>query len=305
MSVHEPDGVGEVLDEVLRGMIMIGGQLARRRAERRAEQLRQAARDTVETARAELDRQRMFRQQSLRALDGIQHAAWWDHADATDIRGAWLAAREWQTEDPRAANAVWRIADQLKTRYGLDITAVDPAAFGRQHELPAPGHTTPASAQATLTPDEIRALQAQLAAEQHQAEQRLRDAQARPDGTAAGEDVERLAARVQELRELQDLADRAVAPDPAGAVAREQAARRDDRAATVLAAAADATDERRGALADRLAAAGLDHDEVQAQFLGAVAQPDAPSAAVSARRGPRASKAPTSRRVARKQQRRR
>ena len=302
--MHEPDGVGEVLDEVLRGMIMIGGQLARRRGERRAEQLRQAARETVETARAELERQHALRRQSLRALDGVQHAAWWDHADAANIRGAWLAAREWQAEDPRAANAVWRIADELKTRYGLDVIDVDPAAFGRQHELPAPGHTTPASAQATLTPDEIRALHAQLAAEQRQAEQRLRDAQAKGDVPAAAADVERLAARVQEIRELQDLADRAVSRHPDNAVAREQAARRDDRAATVLAAAAGAH-ERRDELAGRLAGAGLQDDEVQAQVLGAVAQPDTPNAAIAPRRAPRASKAPTARRVARKQQRRR
>lgn len=125
-----------------------------------------------------------------------------------------------------------------------------------------------------------------------------------PNGTAAGEDLERLASRVQELRELQDVADRAIAPDPDTAVAREQAARREDRAATVAAAAA-ATHERRDELAERLADAGLEHGEVHAQVLGAVVQPDAPSAAVTPRRAPRAGKAPTVRWLERKQQRRR
>ncbi len=197
MSVHEPDGVGEVFDEVLRGAIMIGGQLARHRAARRAEQLRQAARESVESARAELQRQHALKQQSLRPLDGVAHAAWWDHADAAGIRDAWLAARDWQAEDPRAANAVWKMADELRKRHGLDVTEVDPAAFGRQHQLPE---------RASLTVGEIRALQAQLDTEQHEAVQRLRAAHSDPGSPAAAHDVERLTARVQELQELRDLA---------------------------------------------------------------------------------------------------
>ena len=280
MSVQEPDGVGEVLDEALRGMIMIGGQLARRRADRRGEQLRQAARDSVEAARAELERQQTLRRQSLRAVDGVAHAAWWDHADAAGIREAWLAAREWQHEDPRAANAVWRMADEIKTRYGLDVTDVDPAAFGRQRELPE---------RASLTVGEIRALQAQLGAEQHEAVQRLRATHNDADGPAAVEDVGRLTARVQELQELRDIADRAISPDPDNAAA----------------AHTHTTHEHRDELAARLANAGLQDDEIQAQVLGAVAQPDAPSAAVTTPRAPRASKAPTAPRLGRKQQRRR
>jgi hypothetical protein len=298
MSVHEPDGVGEVFDEVLRGAIMIGGQLARHRAARRAEQLRQAARESVESARAELDRQHALKQQSLRPLDGVAHAAWWDHADAAGIRDAWLAARDWQAEDPRAANAVWKMAEELRKRHGLDVTEVDPAAFGRQHQLPE---------RASLTVGEIRALQAQLDTEQHEAVQRLRAAH-HPDSPAAAQDVERLTARVDELQELRDLAQRAISPDPDSALARERATRREDRDATVTAAAAASTDvarELRDTLAVRLADAGLAEDEVQAQVLGVVAQPDAPSAAVSSRRAPRASKTPTARRPALKQQRRR
>jgi hypothetical protein len=297
MSVHEPDGVGEVFDEVLRGAIMIGGQLARHRAARRAEQLRQAARESVESARAELQRQHALKQQSLRPLDGVAHAAWWDHADAAGIRDAWLAARDWQAQDPRAANAVWKMAEELRKRHGLDVTEVDPAAFGRQHQLPE---------RASLTVGEIRALQAQLDTEQHEAVQRLRAAHL--DGPAAAHDVERLTARVDELQELRDLAQRAISPDPDSALARERATRREDRDATVTAAAAASTDvarELRDTLAVRLADAGLGEDEVQAQVLGVVAQPDAPSAAVSSRRAPRASKTPTARRPALKQQPRR
>lgn len=297
MSVHEPDGVGEVLEEALRGMIMISGQLARRRAERRGEQLRQAARESVEAAQAELDRQQTLRRRSLRAVDGVTHAAWWDHADAAGIREAWLAAREWQHEDPRAANAVWRMADEIKARYGLDVADVDPAAFGRQHQLPE---------RASLTVGEIRALQAQLGAEQHEAVQRLRAAHSDSDGPTA-EDVERLTARVGELQELRDIAARAVSPAADSAAPQEQAAGGEDRDPPGATAAGhpDATHEHRDELAARLADAGLQDDEVQAQVLGAVAQPDAPSAAVSPRRAPRASKAPTGRRLARKQQQRR
>lgn len=297
MSVHEPDGVGEVLEETLRGMIMIGGHLARRRADRRGEQLRQAARDSVEAAQAELDRQHTLRRQSLRAVDGVAHAAWWDHADAGDIREAWLAAREWQHEDPRAANAVWRMADELRDRYGLDVADVDPAAFGRQHQLPE---------RASLTGGEIRALQAQLGAEQHEAVQRLRAAHNDPDGTAA-HDAERLTARVGELQELRDIAARAVSPAADSAAPAQQSTGSEDRDPPAATATAhlDATHEHRDELAARLADAGLQDDEVQAQVLGAVAQPDAPSAAVTSRRAPRASKAPTARRLAPKQQRRR
>ena len=146
MSVHEPDGVSESIDELLRIGVMLAARMAEQRVRAREQQLRDAEADSVQAAAAARDEFLRERQGALASLQGVHSDTWWAHADAGDIRHAWLTAREWAGEDPRADRAVWQIADQLKDRYGLDVHTIDPAAFGQQAELPA---------QATLSDREL------------------------------------------------------------------------------------------------------------------------------------------------------
>ena len=103
------------------------------RARQRA--LRDAARDSLEQARGERDRQRLERQHALAQLEGVFSGAWWEHASAENIRRAWTIARSYDHEDARAARGVWQIADELQARYGLDPFEIDPTALGTRTEL--------------------------------------------------------------------------------------------------------------------------------------------------------------------------
>ena len=132
---HESDGIGEATEELLRTGLLLGAQLAQRHARAREQALHEAARDSLGQARAEQQRQQAQRQQALAGLEGVFSGSWWEHAGAEDIRDAWTTARSYQHEDAHAARGVWRIADELKQRYGVDAFQTDPAALGTRPEL--------------------------------------------------------------------------------------------------------------------------------------------------------------------------
>ena len=56
---HEPDGIAESIEDLLRSGLLLGTRLAERRVRAREQALRDAARDSLEHARAERDRQRL------------------------------------------------------------------------------------------------------------------------------------------------------------------------------------------------------------------------------------------------------
>ena len=132
---HESDGIGEAIEDLSRVGLLLGTRLAERLARAREHALRDAARRGLEQARTERERQRTERQAALARLQAVFSPTWWEHASAENIRQAWTTARAYQHEDPRAATAVWRMADEVRDRYGLDPFEVDPAAFGTRVEL--------------------------------------------------------------------------------------------------------------------------------------------------------------------------
>ena len=140
MSVHDSDSMTETVEDLLRSGVLLGTRLAERRIRNREMQLRDAAHHSLQAAEQERERQLHQRSHALASLEGVHSDNWWDHASANDIRQAWVAAREYQAQEPRAARAVWRIADELQDRYGIDVRRLDPAALGEQPQLPA--HTT-------------------------------------------------------------------------------------------------------------------------------------------------------------------
>lgn len=275
---HEPDGIAESIEELLRTGLLLGSQLAQRRIRAREQALRDAARDSLDHARAECDHQRLERQQALAQLEGVFGSSWWNHASADDIRRAWTIARSYEHEDPRGARGVWQIADELRDRYGLDPFEIDPAALGTRTELE---HRTPLSDEELARYDrDLARLRAQLATDQA----------VLPDGVAQ----DPLRQREAEIDEIRDLIaeERARTTSAPGHETAEQRRRRETRelgdvalagaGGESLAAPGYDTRERRALLAERLAALDIDAEAVHAAALADAANAQPPEMAAGA-----------------------
>ena len=309
-SERESDGIGELAEDVLRIGILIGTRLAQRHAQQRAHRLHAAARQSEQAREREERIQALERAAALSSLSAVRSRAWWDHADADDIRKAWTTAREWQGQDPRADEAVYRIADELADRYGLDVRKTDPGILGEQAQIPA---------QTTLTVDELVAYD-QRAHEQLErlAEQRAEltgdDQSLEPDAQQRLQHLQDQTVELTEIRDLiaEDLADRRQQePQPADQDASERQERRELIDAELLAgtttagippavAAVDAaaaaydTQERREQLRERLQNAGVPDQAVAARVLADAGQ-GVPAAEAAAARGPGAKARPGAR----------
>ena len=285
---HEPDGIAEAIDELLRTGLLLGTRMAERHARGREQGLRDAARRSLEDARAEQDRQHAARRQAMAQLEGVFSGAWWDRASAEDIRRAWTTARSYQHEDPRAARGVWTIADELRARHGLDAFEIDPAALGTRAELE---RRTP------VTREELDHYARHLARLRAQLDSDRRPVDQRP----AGEDLQARRAELDELRELVAEERARLAEETSDAETPEQRREREqhelerdlalaDGPDGDLAAPAYDTRERRTLLAERLAALDIDPEAVSATVLAdaANAHPPEMAAAAAARPTPRA-----------------
>jgi hypothetical protein len=270
---HEPDGMPETIEDLLRSGLLLGTRLAERHVRGREHALREAARHSLERAREERARQETERAQELSHLEGVFSSSWWEHASAEDIRGAWTAARSYQHEDPRAARGVWRIADELKDRYGLDAFQIDPAALGSRAEL---GQRTP------ITDDELVRYDRELARLRAQ----LNPDERTPDDGLADEQLRQRRAEIDELRGLiaeernrpTDPTDEHETPEQRrGREAREVG----DVALLGTGETGYDTRERRTLLAERLAALDVDAEAVEAAVLADVANAQPPQMAAA------------------------
>ena len=297
MTVHESDGIAEALEDLLRIGVLLGTRLAERRIREREAQLREAAHHSLEEAQHERQRQLQQRSRALASIEGVYSAHWWDHASAQDIRQAWTAAREYQAEQPRAARAVWTIADELRDRYGLDVREIDPEALGMQPQLPA---------HATLSAQELREYDRRLRRDAAELQTER--------GTADPDRHVKLDQQLQEigaLRELiaHELADREQATKP------EQDERRDARELqdALLIARRDGepavgsydSAQRREQLAERLQALGATAGTVEAVVLADIGQAQPPDMATAQASTPQSKAAtPRPRRTLQQQRRR-
>jgi hypothetical protein len=278
---HEPDGITESVEDLLRAGMLIGTRLAERHARTREHALRDAARNSLHDARAERDHQHAQQQLALSQLERVFSPTWWEHASAEDIRQAWTAARTYQHDDARAARGVWRIADEVKDRYRLDAFEVDPAAFGTRIELE---RRTP------VTDQELARYDRALARRRG-----LLDA-----GDTAAQDPERhgqLQQRRAEIDELRELIAEERARTQESPEQRRARELRELADVTLVASVRDETlapgydtRERRTLLAERLAALDIDAEATRAVVLAdaANAQPPELAAAVDPRSTPRA-----------------
>ncbi len=283
---RESDGIGEIAEDVLRAAILIGTRLAQRRQQQRAERLQQATAQARDVAERELRIQALERDRAVSELASVRSQAWWEHADAQDIRRAWTIAREWEEQDPRAQQAIYQIADELHARWGLDVRQTDPTAFGEQPALPA---------ETTLSTDELTAYDRQLQQElENVNEQRTQLAVEDPQQRDTNDQqtlamLDERAGELTELRDLiaEDLAERQgeshLQPSPADQRRSEQrevasAELRTGSPAIGAAATASAgevlydSQQRRDDLRQRLHNAGIPDQAVQARVLSDTGQ---------------------------------
>ncbi len=311
---RESDGIGELTEDLLRIAILIGTRLVQRHAQHRANRLEQATRQSEQARGREERIQALERDAALSSLTGVRSQAWWDHADADDIRRAWTTEREWQRQDPRAGEAVYRMADELDRRYGLDVRETDPSVLGEQAQIPA--HTT-------LSVDELVAYDQRVHEQlERLAEQRAQlageDPSVEPAGTRAEQRLQEVQEQTVELTEIrdliaEDLADRRqYEPDASrDQDVRERQERRELADAELrtgtaaagippaveavdTAAAAYDTHERRAQLRERLQNAGVPDQAVDARVVADTGQ-GMPAAEAVSRRGPSARARPAGR----------
>ena len=308
---RESDGIGELTEDLLRIAILIGTRLAQRHAQQRANRLEQAARQSEQAREREERIQALERDAALSSLSGVRSQAWWDHGDADDIRRAWTTAREWQGQDPRAAEAVYRMVDELQDRYGLDVRETDPSVLGEQPQIPA--HTT-------LSVEELVAYDQRLHEQlERLAEQRAQlagdDPSLDPGAEQRLQQLHEQTVEVTEIRDLiaEDVADRRQCePEaPREQDLRERQERRELADAELrtgvaaagvppaveavdTAAAAYDTHERRAQLRERLQNAGVPDQAVDARVVSDTGQ-GLPAAEAVAGRGPSARARPTGR----------
>lgn len=270
MSTHEPDGIAEAFDELLRAGLLLGTRVAERRLRERQQQLRDAASTSLDRARAAHEHHRAARREAIVSLEEVHSDSWWRHASAADVRHAWISAREFQHEDPHAARAVWTIADELSQRYGLDVHRVDPAAFGTQPELGE--HTTLSDSELRAYDRRLRRELAELAAEY---------------SAAGATNRQPLDDRMREVDELRgaitdELANR---PAPPPRSTRDASQRRDAHNAVIVAGADDThtydTARRRTKLAARLRELDMPPQAVEAAVLADTGQALPPAMATA------------------------
>jgi len=145
--MHEPDGVAEEVEQLLQRGGQAAADVARNRALRRAQDLRERARESEQRTRETQARFEAERQAARAQLAPVEREQWWEHASAHEIVAAWATAREWQQHDPVAERAATRMRAEMIERLGVDPlkvreephTGSDPADAGHD----APNDVTP------------------------------------------------------------------------------------------------------------------------------------------------------------------
>ncbi len=153
MSVHESDGISEVLDDALRLGLTAAGRIAETHIRHREQQLTHAqtqSEHATRQLRARLDSELAAARAELAP---IYRPQWWEHAQPTDIERAWQTASQWRELDPDAQRASEHIAGQLRDRYDIDVNQLshNAAAAGANEDERAQARRDKGTATALLS----------------------------------------------------------------------------------------------------------------------------------------------------------
>ncbi|MEZ2390237.1 hypothetical protein AB6813_11930 [bacterium RCC_150] len=125
MSEHHSDGVGEVVDDLLRQALMAAARLGEIAARARQEHLAQARAASERQARELAARFEAERAAARSSLAGVTSDSWWAGANPERIGAAYKTAVSWAGQDTKIAETLRHMDEQLAAR-GVHVTASMP-----------------------------------------------------------------------------------------------------------------------------------------------------------------------------------
>jgi colicin import membrane protein len=128
--IHEPDGVAEEVEALLQRGGQAAADVARSRAQRRAHELLEAAKESERRAGDAQARFETERHAARAQLAGVERPEWWERASATTIVAAWEAAQGWREHDELANRAAVHMRSQMIERLGVDPLEVGAEPVG-------------------------------------------------------------------------------------------------------------------------------------------------------------------------------
>ncbi|WP_077490890.1 hypothetical protein [Sinomonas mesophila] len=121
MSTHHSDGVGEIVDDMLRQALMVAARLGEIAARARQEHLAKARAESERQARELAARFEAERGAARSSLAGVGSDSWWARADPERVAAAYKTAASWAGEDAEMAETLRQMDEQLAAR-GVHVT---------------------------------------------------------------------------------------------------------------------------------------------------------------------------------------
>lgn len=121
MSTHHSDGVGEVVDDMLRQALMVAARLGEIAARARQEHLAKARAESERQARELAARFEAERGAARSSLAGVGSDSWWAQTEPERVAAAYKTAASWAGEDAEMAETLRQMDEQLAAR-GVHVT---------------------------------------------------------------------------------------------------------------------------------------------------------------------------------------
>lgn len=131
----ESDGIEEALETTVRLAVMAGARLGSEIARAREERLREQRRVDEREADRLAQRFEAEKRAAVAELSQVHRPDWWERADAERIGQTYATARAWAPEADEAARAEWKMREELRERYGVDLDRTDPRAVAAEVEV--------------------------------------------------------------------------------------------------------------------------------------------------------------------------
>lgn len=129
MSTQDSDGIDEALQGVTHVAMTAAARMGEQLARMREQQAREAQARSEQAAREYAARMTAERGAARASLSPVHRPEWWDTATAEDVTKAYTTAKAWSEVDPEAVRAEQRIVEEVRNRYGVDVTGRgEPAA---------------------------------------------------------------------------------------------------------------------------------------------------------------------------------
>lgn len=122
MSTQESDGIDEALQGVTHVAMTAAARMGEQLARMREQQARDAQARSEQAAREQAERMKAEREAARASLTPVHRQEWWDNATAEDVTKAYQTAKAWGEVEPEAVRAEQRIVEELRNRYGVDVT---------------------------------------------------------------------------------------------------------------------------------------------------------------------------------------